>query len=104
MRYVMCKICGDAVIDILAHLVKKHKKELMSELKEATCICGKCGKVFKEKPEPVITIDGKVKFFVPAWCKECAGAAYKFIVKEAEKYQLKLKRRRKRESKSSKSL
>jgi len=93
----ICRLCGDVVRepDFLRHLASRHKEKLMKELKPTSTFCEKCGKIFTAVPEPIVTVNGEVKFFIPAWCRECAGAAFRFLVVEAKDCQVRFRKRRK---------
>jgi len=94
---LICKLCGEILWDgWLKHMVEKHKDVLMKEVKKVPVVCGKCGEVFWEVPNPVVDLNGEVKWLIPAYCKKCAGPAYHFLVKYVEPYMVKFKRRRKR--------
>ena len=103
MVYI-CKLCGDLIErgNLVKHLAREHKKELMKEVKPIPALCEKCGKPFTAVPEPVISASDEVKWIVPAWCKNCSGEAYGFLVKEVEEdwIQFRKKRRKRRCSKN----
>ena len=87
----MCKLCGEILPDereIWQHLIFKHKEELIKRIKTIWITCDKCGRKFRAKPEPMFT--SKLKFVVPAFCKECSGYMYGFIIKEIPLNKVKL--------------
>ena len=87
-----CKLCGEILVDdekeIWQHLIFKHKQEIMKRIKTIWTTCDKCGRKFREKPEPIFT--DKLKFVIPAFCKRCSGYTYGFIIRDVPPNKVKL--------------
>lgn len=106
MKTYLCKICGELVShnSFLKHLVTSHKKKLMKEVKPIPVFCEKCGEPFTVVPEPIISVDGEVKWIVPAWCKNCSGKAYGFLVKYVDSSWISFRKKRKKRRENMRKL